>query len=180
MNRDNHYEVAFEAFLRRRGAAVVPVDETRRSYLDEDEIKSPDFLILGPNETRLVVDVKGRRFPGGPPDRPRKVWEQWSPREDVDDLRRWAGRLGSGFRGVLAFVYEVLPSVALPPDTSDLFTHAGRVYLARGVGVDDYAEHMRPRSPRWGTVTLPNATFRRLVRPFTDFLTAPTLEDVPA
>jgi hypothetical protein len=170
MNRDNHYEAAFEWFLRARGVAVVPVDEARRSYLDADEVKSPDFLVIGPDDARLVVDVKGRKFPGGPTDRPRKVWEHWSTRDDVDGLTRWAGRLGPGFRGVLAFVYQLMPTVRLPDDTPDLFAHAGRVYLARGVAVGDYAEHMRPRSRRWGTVDLPSAAFRSLVRPFTEFL----------
>lgn len=173
MNRDNHYEAAFEAFLRARGVAVVPVVEARRSYLDADEVKSPDFLVISRDDARLVVDVKGRRFPGGPAGRPRKVWEHWSTRDDVDGLARWAGRLGPGFRGVLAFVYQVLPTVVLPDDTPDLFEYAGRSYLARGVSVADYAEHMRPRSPRWGTVDLPTDTFRLLVRPFTSFLEAP-------
>ncbi len=177
MNRDNHYEAAFEAFLRRRGVAVVPVVESRRSFLDDDDVKSPDFLVIGPDDARLVVDVKGRKFPGGPADRPRKVWEHWSTRDDVAGLTRWAARLGPGFRGVLAFVYQVLPTVALPDDTPDLFEYGGRSYLARGVAVADYAEHMRPRSPRWGTVDLPTDTFRLLVRPFTSFLEAPTPEE---
>ncbi|QDU21610.1 HYExAFE family protein [Urbifossiella limnaea] len=173
MNRDNHYEAAFEAFLRARGVAVVPVVEARRSYLDDEDAKSPDFLVIGPDDARLVVDVKGRKFPGGAADRPRKVWEHWATRSDVTDLARWAARLGPGFRGVLAFVYQVLPTVALPDDTLDLFAHAGRSYLARGVAVEDYAGHMRPRSPRWGTVDIPTDTFRQLVKPFTAFLEAP-------
>src|SRR5439155_1646923 len=48
MRRDNHYEAAFEWYLRDRGIAVVPIDEARRSYLDADEIKSPDFIVVGP------------------------------------------------------------------------------------------------------------------------------------
>ena len=173
MNRDNHYEAAFEAFLRGRGVAVVPVVEARRSYLDASEVKSPDFLVIGPEDARLVVDVKGRKFPGGPPDRPRTVWECWCEADDLDGLNRWAGRLGPGFRGVLAFVYHLSPAVALPDDTPDVFAHGGRTYLARGVAVADYAEHVRRRSPRWGTVDLPAATYRELVRPFSAFLTAP-------
>jgi hypothetical protein len=178
MKSDNHYEAAFETFLRGRGVAVMPVVEARRSYLDADEVKSPDFLVIGPDDARLVVDVKGRKFPGGPVDKPRKVWECWCEGDDLDGLTRWAARLGPGYRGVLAFVYHIAPTVELPPGTPDLFTHAGRSYLARGVEVRDYAEHVRRRSPRWGTIDLPAAMFRRLVRPFTTFLTAP--EEVPA
>ncbi|MBX9624829.1 MAG: HYExAFE family protein [Gemmataceae bacterium] len=176
MKSDNHYEAAFEAYLRTRGVAVVPVVEDRRSYLDHAEVKSPDFLVIGPDDARLVVDVKGRKFPGGPAGR-RLMWENWSTREDVDGLTRWAGRLGDGFRGVLAFVYEVLPVVRLPEDTPDLFAHRDRLYLARGVDVADYFEHMVARSPRWGTVHLPAHDFRRLVKPFSAFLDGRTEEN---
>src|SRR5204863_5701228 len=121
MNRDNHYEAAFGAFLRERGVGFVAVDEARRSLLGDAEVKSLDFIVVGPDDARLVVDVKGRRFPGGPAGKPRKTWENWSTREDVDGLLRWAERFGPAFRGVLAFVYHVLPTVALPGHTPDVF-----------------------------------------------------------
>jgi hypothetical protein len=171
MNRDNHYEAAFEAFLRDQGVTVVAVDEARRSYLDEDAVKSPDFLVVGPTDARLVVDVKGRRFPGGSETSPRKVWQNWSTRDDIDGLDRWAKRFGYGFRGVLAFVYHILPWVELPPATPDRYEFRDRVYLLRGVLVSDYRLAMRTRSPRWGTVHLPTTAFRRLVKPFSVFLT---------
>jgi hypothetical protein len=170
MNRDNHYEAAFEAFLRTRGVAVVAVDEARRSYLDDADVKSPDFLVVGPHDARLVVDVKGRKFPGGPSDKPRRVWENWSTRDDIDGLERWAARFGSDFRAVLAFVYHVLPAVCLPADTPDVFEFRDRLYLMRGVAVATYRAAMRSRSPRWRTVHLPTAAFRRVVRPFSHFL----------
>jgi hypothetical protein len=40
-----------------------------------------------------------------------------------------------------------------------------RRYLLRAVPVAEYQQWMRTRSPRWGTVTLNSATFRRLARP---------------
>lgn len=169
MKSDNHYEAAFEAYLRSLGVAVVPVVEARRSYLDQTEVKSPDFIVVGPDDAKLVVDVKGRKFPGGPAGG-RKMWENWSTREDIDGLTRWAGRLGESFRGVLAFVYQVLPTVALPAGTPDLFAYRDRLYLARGVCVEAYRDHMTARSPRWGTVHLPADDFRRLVKPFSTFL----------
>ena len=44
-NRDNHYEAAFEAFLRRRGVPYVAVDEARRSVLaDGQSIKSLELI----------------------------------------------------------------------------------------------------------------------------------------
>ncbi|WP_439622886.1 HYExAFE family protein [Gemmata sp.] len=170
MNRDNHYEAAFEAYLRSRGVAVVAVDEARRSYLDDESIKSPDFLVVGPHDARLVVDVKGRRFPGGTAEHPRMVWQNWVEREDVTALERWAVRFGPGFRGVLAFTYHVLPCVELPEVTPDVFRFRDQVYLMRGVCAGAYRAAMKQRSPRWGTVHVPTAAFRELVKPFTHFL----------
>ena len=61
MKADNHYEVAFEEYLRRNGVAALPIIEARRSYLDDDSVKSPDFLVISAADARLVVDVKGRK-----------------------------------------------------------------------------------------------------------------------
>ncbi len=84
-NRDNHYEAAFEEFLRSRGVPYVAVDEAKRSLLsDGGSIKSLDFIVSGgvdlsecqaagkdictnhsARSVTWLVDVKGRRFPSG-------------------------------------------------------------------------------------------------------------------
>jgi hypothetical protein len=177
---DNHYEAAFDAYLRKRGAAVVPVVEARRSYIDAEEVKSPDFIVAGPH-AKLVVDVKGRKFVGT--DRggkPRRVWHNWCERESVVSLARWAERLGDGFRGVLAFVYDLATHVELPAGTPDQFVFRGRVYLLRGVAVGDYRAHMRTRSPRWGTVDLATDDFRAVVKPISHFLAPPSAVEFTA
>jgi hypothetical protein len=47
-NRDNHYEAAFEEFLRVRGVPYVAVDEAKRSLMsDGASIKSLDFIVSG-------------------------------------------------------------------------------------------------------------------------------------
>jgi hypothetical protein len=169
MDRSNHYEAAFEAYLRQQRLCYIAVDETRRSYLGEARVKNLDFIVHGGDACRLLIDVKGRRFPSRAKGRERHVWECWSTRDDIDGLERWAQLFGPGYRGLLVFAYQVLPSVELAPDTADLFNWRGRRYLLRAVAVDDYRLHMRVRSPRWGTVGLPGAVFRELVRPFQDF-----------
>lgn len=57
--RSNHYDAAFEEFLRARCVPYVAVDEKRRALLADSSIKSFDFIVEadGPN---LLVDVKGR------------------------------------------------------------------------------------------------------------------------
>jgi hypothetical protein len=175
MKTDNHYEVAFEAYLRQRGVATLPIVEARRSYLDNDSVKSPDFLVVAPDETRLVVDVKGRKF-GGTVEKPRRIWQNWCLRDDVTSLESWTGHFGPGFHGVLAFVYLVAPEIALAPFTPDLFVFRDARYLVRGVEVNDYRSAMRPRSPRWRTVHLSTAEFRAIIRPFSWFLTGRRIE----
>ena len=94
---------------------------------------------------------------------PKKTWETWSTREDVDGLVRWAERFGPGYQALLVFAYQIVPVVRLPEGTVDLWHWRGRDYLFRAVPVEDYRRSMRVRSPRWGTVGLPGAVFRDLV-----------------
>src|SRR3954454_25377900 len=169
MDRSNHYKAAFEAYLRARRYGYVGVDEAHRSTLDDEPVKSLDFVVYGANGSKLLVDGKGRRFPGGKKDRPRRGWETWSPRDDIDGLDRWAERFGDGYTGLLVFVYRIPPTVLLPLGTPDLWLWRDRFYLLRAVTVEDYRRHMKVRSPKWGTVMLPTSAFRSLVRPFRDF-----------
>src|SRR5437899_1501639 len=147
MDRSNHYEAAFEAYLQWHRLCYVAVDETRRAMLGETRVKNLDFVVYGECRSRLLVDVKGRRFPGGKPGRLRRVWECWSTQEDVDGLERWAELFGADYQGLLVFSYHLLPEVELPDDVDDLWTWRGRRYLLRAVPVAEYRRHMRIRSP---------------------------------
>jgi hypothetical protein len=181
MDRSNHYEAAFEAYLQYHRYCYVAVDETRRAMLGDMRVKNLDFIVCGERGARLLVDVKGRRFPGGPPERPRRVWECWSTQDDVKGLEQWAQLFGPGYQGVLVFIYHLHPSVPLPDDTEDLWIWRGRRYLLRAVPAAAYRQHMRVRSPRWGTVGLPGAVFRELVQSFQAFMEQPeaVLEECP-
>ncbi len=169
MDRGNHYEAAFEAYLQGHRLCYIAVDETRRAFLGETRVKNLDFIVHGEGGARLLVDVKGRRFPTGREGRMRRVWHCWSMREDIDGLLRWAELFGPGYQALLVFAYHLHPSVVLPEATDDLWTWRGRRYLLRAVPVEAYREHLRVRSPRWDTVDVPGAIFRELVRPFRHF-----------
>jgi len=170
MIRSNHYEAAFEAYLRSRNVGFMAVDEAKRSTLGESVVKSVDFIVVGPESSRLIVDVKGRKFPSGSSEKPQTTWQNWAEEADIHGLVSWATHFGNGFRGVLAFTYQIQPPYELPPGTPDAFEFRDATYLMRGISVKNYKEHMRPRSEKWGTVHLPVAAFREIVRPFSEFL----------
>lgn len=176
MDRSNHYEAAVEAYLLWHRLCHVAVDEARRPHLDGGTVKNLDFVVYGESGSRLVVDVKGRRFPSGSRAKAQRSWQCWVEREDVTALERWAVLFGSDYRGLFLFTYWLQPGYDLPEDTDDLWTWRGRRYLLRAIPVDEYRLRMKVRSPRWETVDLPAAAFRELVRPF-HFYTHP--EGVP-
>lgn len=176
MDASNHYETAFRAYLHEHGLAYVAVDESRRVPLCDSPVKNLDFIVHGDGGAKLLVDVKGRRYPTGAEGRRRRVWECWSTLDDVNGLGRWENAFGPGYLGLLVFVYQLLPDVPVAPDTEDLWHWRERRYLLRAVSAVDYQRHMRVRSPRWGTVALPRAAYRELVRPFRHFV---SLAEVP-
>jgi hypothetical protein len=169
MDRGNPYEAAFEAYLKLQGLCTVAVDETRRAMWGTTSVKNLDFIVLGQTGIRLLVDVKGRQFPGGPVGKERYVWENWSTQEDLQGMASWARLFGPGSLSLFVFIYRIGPSVSLPADTLDLWTWRDQRYLLRAVSVEAYRRHMRVRSPKWGTVSLPGAVFRELARPFRFF-----------
>lgn len=166
MDRSNHYEAAFEAYLNWHQLGYIAVDESRRTFLGETRVKNLDFIVHDGSGALLLVDVKGRRYPSGPPERPRRVWECWATLEDIEGLVRWQALFGERFQALLVFTYLLEAAVELPAETDDLWTWRGRRYLLRAVSADDYRRHMRTRSPKWATVDLPSAVFRELARPF--------------
>src|SRR4051812_26951333 len=100
--RSNHYEAAFEEFLRQRRAPYVAVDETRRSLLPFDvpedgvgSLKSLDFIVTSSSGQTWLVDVKGRNFPSG---RQRQFWKNWSTEDDVASLGRWQNLFAGRFQ----------------------------------------------------------------------------------
>lgn len=169
MDRSNIYESAFEAFLQWNRLCYIATDEKRRTWLGEEPVKSLDFIVYGDSGSRLLIDVKGHRFPGGPLEKPRRVLECWTKDEDIEGLLRWQNQFGAGFHALLVFAYQLTPDVPLPNVAADLWTFFGHRFLFTAILVEEYQEFMRRRSPKWGTMTLPSSTFRSLARPFQFF-----------
>lgn len=164
--RSNHYDIAFEDFLRRSRVPYVSVDETRRALLHDTSLKSMDFIVYSPKSHNLLVDVKGRRFPSG---KAGHRWENWATQDDIDCLLKWQQVFGGDFRALLVFAYHVVEPVRCQ-DLSPCHVIRDRTYAFFGVWADEYGEAMRRRSPRWDTVWLPARPFEQLRSPITDFL----------
>ncbi|MBY0261661.1 MAG: HYExAFE family protein [Phycisphaerales bacterium] len=193
--RRHHYERAFEAFLRSRRIPYVAVDEAKKALLPENaelvveeagaaggrpvrsSLKSFDFVVYGEGSGaaasggglagNLLIDIKGRRVgserSGGTISQARL--ESWVTMEDIEDLDRWERLFGPGFAAAFVFIYQCH---AQPPDAlfQEIFEHHGVWYALRAVPLKAYREHMKVRSPRWGTVDLPRKAFEAISQPF--------------
>ncbi len=167
-NRDNHYEAAFEEYLRSRGVPYVAVDEARRSLMsDGASIKSLDFIVSSSGPTAWLVDVKGRLFPSG--DEQKHYWKNWSTQDDLRSLARWEQLFGDSFRALFVFAYNIVGDRA-PLPAEQLFEHRDGLYAFLGVLLADYAAGAHPVSEAWDTVAMPVEEFRRLARPLAEFL----------
>jgi len=166
-NRANHYEAAFEGYIRSIRVPCVAVDETRRAIFGVDGLKNPDFLLYPRSGPNLVVEVKGKR---GKDASGRRPWENWVTTDDLDGLDRWQQMFGPGFRAILAFAYaEPLQPFPLPGENG-AFAYRGLEYRFWAVGLDDYIAHLRSRGPAWKAVAMARAAFRRRVRPMHEWL----------
>jgi len=166
-DRANHYEAAFEGYVRARRIPCVAIDEAKRALFGDGGVKNPDFLLYprcGPN---LVVEVKGKRAKNA---RGRRDWENWVTTDDLNGLARWQEVFGPGFRAVLVFVYaEPLPPFPLP-QADGSFEFRLRAYRFWAVGLDDYLSHLRSRGPAWKAVAMARAAFRKRVRPLDEWM----------
>ena len=166
-DRSNHYEAAFEAYVRSRRLPCVAIDEAKRALSGDGGLKSPDFLLYPRRGLNLVVEVKGKR---GKNAQGRRRWENWVTLDDLDGLVRWRELFGPSFQSLLAFVYaERPPDVGLPPGSGG-FAFRGRLYRFWAVGLDDYVANLRSRGPSWKAVAMARRAFRRRVRPLDDWL----------
>jgi hypothetical protein len=172
--RDNHYEAAFEAWLRAVRVPFVAVNEAHRAVLPPgaraaaggESLKSVDFIVSPVAERQSwLVDIKGRQFPTAG----RQYWRNWSTADELASLASWEALLGPQFSGLLAFAYQVVGRQA-PLPAEELFEHRGRLYGFVGIRLHDYRSLARPLSARWNTVTLGVPQFRALARPVRELL----------
>ncbi|MCG8450319.1 MAG: HYExAFE family protein [Pirellulales bacterium] len=165
--RGNHYESAFEAYLREHRVAYVAVSEQRRSLVDHGSLKNLDFIVSPSNNVSLLIDIKGRRFPSGR--QQKQYWRNWSTWDDLLSMARWQDKLGTGSCALLVFAFEVLGNRS-PVAADGLYVFRQRRYAFLAVRVADYIQFSRPLSTRWQTVAMPARLFRQAAFPFDEIL----------
>jgi hypothetical protein len=162
-----HYEAAFEDYLRGQGIPYIAVDESRKATIHDVPLKSFDFIVYSRSHTRWLADVKGRRWiprsAGG-----RRTWENWVTLEDLEGLQQWQEVFGAGSQALLVFAYWLNGGPAPPEGLAHRFREQS--YVFAGVRLEEYRVHARLRSPKWGTVHMPEQEFARFARPIADWL----------
>ena len=166
-DRSIHYEAAFEAYLRHRGVPYVAVDEAKKALFSTAKLKSFDFVVYSKAGPNLLIDVKGRQLRSKTA---KRGFDSWTTERDVTDLMQWEQVFGDGFKAVFTFIYwvDTPPEGATPEPGS--FHHRDKSYLLYGIDLTEYRNHMRRRSAKWETVSLPAEAFRNLARPIETWL----------
>lgn len=161
----NRYELAFERFLRSARAPYLANRQERRFQLDNGKtLKNFDFVVSGADGANWIVDVKGRRFPGGSASP--KYWKNWTTRDDLVGLLRWEEILGAGSaayrdRSLFVFAYWVVgDKKPAPPER--LFRWRGAEYAFFAVPTKTFLSEARHISPKWGTFEIPARRFREV------------------
>jgi hypothetical protein len=164
-----HYEVAFEHYLRSKSIPYVAVDEARRAMVDQSlklSLKSFDFVVYSQGVTNLLIDVKGRKHSSKSG---ASGLQNWVTEDDVKCLVQWEKIFGSGFAGAFVFMFWC---DAQPPDAlfHEMFEFGEKWYAVQAVRLADYQQHMKPRSAKWETVSLPSKAFKDIAVPLVDLL----------
>lgn len=161
--RRNHYDAAFEEYLRTSQIPYVAVDEKRRALVQNASIKSLDFIVYSKQGPNLLIDVKGRTEIS-PNQNNKRRWENWATIEDVRGLQQWQQIFGDDFISSLVFAYQ-LPSNSFSNNLEKLFAYKENLYAFYLVTIDEYQSKMKPRSPSWQTVFLHQQDFHEIRQP---------------
>ena len=164
--RNQHYEAAFEDFLRFRHVPFIKVDESKRTMFKKASLKSFDFMVYPEAGKSLLVDVKGRKFPELRPGKTTGAgaWENWVTQEDLSGLTNWQDILGLDSLGLFVFAYCVQGSVYNSP-FDDMYRYKDQNYAFVAIEVDTYKSIAKVRSKKWQTYSAPVADFYKIAKP---------------
>lgn len=164
----NHYERAFENWLLDHRVQYVRSDEHRRLGPSAETVKNFDFLLYPRPGRKVIAEVKGRTFDGTTLADLAGL-ECWVTTDDIESLQVWSRALGTDHEAVFVFVYRVMRA-DVDFDGHEPLGFGPDRYVFFCVRLDDYLRHMKGRSPKWHTVTLPADDFRRCAMSLSAFL----------
>ncbi len=168
MGNRNHYEGAFEDYLQKREIPHFSNRQDSRNRLEDgSSLKNFDFVVTDPYSSHWIIDVKGRRFPGGRSSK--HYWKHWTTKDDLTGLLRWESFLGHNYHGLFVFAYLIDGDLS-PVEYEQLFTWKKRLYAFIAIDVHVYISEARLISPRWNTWEMPLQKFRSMARPFLEFI----------
>ncbi len=153
----NHYEKAFENWLKDNGVQYLYVDQQKRAAFSKSKIKSFDFLFYTQGGAYLA-EIKGRKFEG-------KTFAafgslpNWVTVDDVRGLENWGEIFGKKYRGLFVFVYN-LENIDVDGDGREIYEYLDSRYVFIAICLDDYQKGATVRSKKWKTVHLSAEYFK--------------------
>ena len=156
MDRSNHYEAAFEAYLKDKGLSYIAIDETRPALYGAKTLKNLDFIVHATLLRTCSSTSRAGDFRQAHPTKPRAVWECWSTSDDLEALDSLAPAVWLGYQGLLLFLYDIDPGSPACPTTSKISGVSAAIAICCGRSPPTIIKCTSAlRSPRWGTVSLP-------------------------
>ena len=175
----NVYEWVVHAYLQQRDVVFGRMADVVRAPRGTGNLKNFDYLIaterasVGPLTLESarrgaghLLEVKGRQFPTGGGGR----WENWITRDDLTSLQSWQREFGESYTGLLVFAYAIQGHDVRPARPWTPMTLDSRRFGLVACRVDDYADHARIRSRKWGTLTVAKKEFLTLIRPLGEWV----------
>jgi hypothetical protein len=148
----NHYERAFESWLRDNGIQYLVVDQQKRAAFSKRKIKSFDFLFYAPDLGAYLAEIKGRKFTGETFTAFGSL-PNWVTVDDIRGLERWIKIFGKRYQGLFIFVYN-LENIDVDTDGREIFEFDHKRYVFIAVKLSDYRRGRTIRSKKWKTVHL--------------------------
>lgn len=157
----NHYERAFESWLKDNGIQYLLVDQQKRTAFSRSKIKSFDFLFYAPDSNAYIAEIKGRKFSG-------KTFTafgslpNWVTIDDVKGLQNWVKIFGGRYQGLFVFAYE-LKNIDVDADGREIYEYLDGRYVFVAVRLSDYQKGAANRSKKWKTVHLSAEFYKNCV-----------------
>ena len=165
----NIYEQVFACWLSENRIPFQCVEQLKRFTGQEGDIKNFDFLVAGDTAFPVLVELKGRTFHGASL-AGLKGLDGWVTLADVEALSYWQGffqKEKPGARAFFVFVFA-FEQIDVETDGQAVYDFENERFLLLAVPLERYRGCMKPRSPRWRTVSISAEDFRRDAVPVRD------------